>query len=302
MGGDHILKGLALRLFAVACLSTMSALIKLAEARGAGLVETMFHRQLWAVPLVTAWIAAGPGLQSIRTRRFGAHVARTAVGLTGMVFTFGSVLVLPLAEATTLQFTVPIFATILGALVLKEKTGWHRWGAVIAGFLGVLIVAQPGSGHFPLFGAFVGLMAALFVAIVAILLRQIGKTESAGTTVFWFSALSVPPLGAIYAFQLQPHDWGTWAILVGIGLVGGVGQLALTGALRFAPVSAVVPMDYSSLIWGTLYGWLIFGMWPSAWTWAGAPLIIASGLYIVWREQRRSKIRLAEAAGESGVV
>ena len=283
---DRVLTGLALRLFAIACLSTMSALIKLAETRGAGLVETMFHRQLWAVPLVTAWIAAGPGLGSIRTGRFGAHVSRTAVGLTGMVFTFGAVLLLPLAEATTLQFTVPIFATILGALILKEPTGWHRWGAVIIGFLGVLIVAQPGSGHFPFYGAVVGLLAALFVAIVAILLRQIGKTESAGTTVFWFSALSVPPLGALYIFQLKAHDPLTWAILVAIGLIGGVGQLALTAALRFAPVSVVVPMDYSGLVWATLYGWLLFGVLPTPYTWAGAPIIIASGLYIVYRERR----------------
>jgi drug/metabolite transporter (DMT)-like permease len=283
---DRVLTGLALRLFAIACLSTMSALIKLAETRGAGLVETMFHRQLWAVPLVTAWVAAGPGLRSIRTERFGAHVGRTAVGLTGMVFTFGAVLLLPLAEATTLQFTVPIFATLLGALVLKEPTGWHRWGAVIIGFLGVLVVAQPGSGHFPLFGAVVGLLAALFVAIVAILLRQIGRTESAGTTVFWFSTLSVLPLGILYAFQLKAHDPLTWAILVAIGLVGGVGQLALTGAVRFAPVSAVVPMDYSGLVWATLYGWLLFGVLPTPYTWMGAPIIIASGLYIVYRERR----------------
>jgi drug/metabolite transporter (DMT)-like permease len=245
----------------------------------------MFHRQLWAVPIVTAWIVMGPGLGSIRTKRFGAHLTRTAIGLTGMVFTFGAVLLLPLAEATTLQFTVPIFATILGAFVLREKTGWHRWGAVIVGFAGVLVVAQPGSGQFPLFGGFVGLMAALFVAIVAITLRQIGKTESAGTTVFWFSVLSLPPLGVVYVFQLQSHDWGTWLNLVAIGLVGGVAQLALTASVRFAPVSTVIPMDYSSLIWGTFYGWLIFGAWPTPWTWLGAPIIIASGLYIVWRER-----------------
>lgn len=294
MEGDRIFRGLALRLFAIACLSTMSALIKLAETRGASLVETMFHRQFWAVPLVAAWIAAGPGLGSIRTTRFGAHLGRSAVGLTGMVFTFGAVLLLPLAEATTLQFTVPIFATILGALVLGEKTGWHRWGAVIVGFAGVLIVAQPGGGHFPLYGAIVGLLAALFVAVVAILLRQLGRTEATGTTVFWFSVLSLPPLGLFYVFQLQAHDAMTWAILVSIGLIGGVGQLALTGSLRFAPVSSVVPMDYSSLIWATLYGWLLFGVLPTRYTWIGAPVIIASGLYIVWRERVRHQEKIVD--------
>lgn len=286
---DRIATGLALRLFAIACMSTMSALIKMSELRGASLIETMFHRQLWAVPLVTLWVAMGPGLKSLKTERFGAHVWRTAVGLTGMIFTFGAVILLPLAEAQTFQFTVPIFATLLGALILREPTGWHRWGAVIVGFLGVLIVVQPGQQAIPIFGAFVGLMAALFVAIVAITLRQITRTESAGTTVFWFSLLSVPVLGAIYAFNYRPHDAETWAILIATGLVGGVGQLALTGAMRFAPVSAVVPMDYSGLIWATLYGWLLFGVFPTFSTWLGAPVIIASGLYIVYREQKLAR-------------
>ena len=288
---DQVLLGLGLRLLATALLATMTALVKYAETRGAALVETMFFRQAFAVPIVVAWIAAGPGLRTIATRRIGAHTWRTVVGLTGMVFTFGTVLLLPLAEATTLQFTVPIFATILGALVLKEPTGWHRWGAVLAGFIGVIIVAQPGSGHFPLIGAVVGLTSALMVAIVSILLRQIGRTESASTTVFWFSLLSVPPLGLAYLFNFQPHDPLTFLLLIGIGLVGGLGQLALTASVRFAPVSAVVPMDYSSLVWGVLYGWLLFGALPGATTWIGAPIIIGSGLYIVYREHRR---RVAE--------
>ena len=284
---DRIYAGLALRLGAILCLATMAALIKLAESRGASLGETLFFRQLCAMPLVVAWVAWSNGLASIRTRRIGAHVTRTVVGMMGMVSNFGAVMLLPLAEATTLQFTVPIFATILGALVLREPTGWHRWGAVLAGFAGVLIVAQPGGGHFPLVGALVGRVAALLVAIISILLRQLGRTASAGTTVFWFTVLSIPPLGLAYCFVWQPHDPLTWAILVALGATGGLGQLALTGALRFAPVSVVVPMDYSSLLWATLYGVLLFGVWPVPETWIGAPIIIASGLYIVWRERRR---------------
>lgn len=286
---DRVLAGLALRLFAVLCLASMAALIKLAEARGASLVETLFYRQLCAIPVVVGWLAIGPGLASIRTDKMRAHVSRTVVGLMGMVFNFGSLMLLPLAEATTIQFTVPIFATILGALVLGEQTGWHRWGAVLVGFVGVVIVTQPGSGHIPLAGAAVGLTAALFVAIISILLRQLGKTEAAGTTVFWFSLLSVPILAVPYAFDLRAHSWEVWAMLAGIGMVGGVGQLALTAALRFAPVSTVVPMDYSSLIWATLYGWLFFSVLPTPYTWIGAPVIIASGLYIAWREHVRGR-------------
>lgn len=299
MPADRALTGLALRLFAIFALASMAALIKLAEARGASLVEILFHRQLWAVPLVMAWLAAGDGLGTIRTTRMGAHVVRTAVGLTGMVFNFGAIMLLPLAEATTLSFTVPIFATILGALALREPVGRHRWGAVAAGFIGVLIVAQPSGGHFPLIGTAVGLTAAFFVATVAILLRQLGKTEKTGTTVFWFSLLSLPPLAIAYAFDFHAHDGVTWAMLVGIGVVGGVGQLALTGALRYAPVSTVVPMDYSSLVWATLYGWVFFAVLPTPYTWVGAPIIIASGLYIVWREHRNGRAESPVSAADT---
>ncbi|MFZ3485225.1 DMT family transporter [Sphingomonas sp. 3-13AW] len=302
MSGDTILKGVGLRLLAIFFLSTMSALVKLAETRGATLFETMFWRQFCALPVVIAFVAAGPGLASLRTHRFKAHLGRSAVGLLGMVFTFGSVMLLPLAEATTFQFTVPIFATILGALVLGERTGWQRWTAVLVGFLGVLVVAQPGSGHHVSpFGAMVGLLAALFVAIVAILLRQLGRTENSGTTVFWFSLLSVPPLALAYAFNLKPHDAATWGILVSIGLIGGMGQIALTAAMRYAPVAVVVPMDYSGLVWATIYGWVLFGFLPGTSTWMGAPIIVASGLFIVWREHRlgRQKVKTAAAVDEA---
>ena len=288
MPGDRVLKGLALRLLAIFFLSTMSALVKLAETRGASLPETMFYRQLCALPIVLAFVAAGPGLRSLRTTRIKGHLTRSMIGLVGMVFTFGAVLLLPLAEATTFQFTVPIFATLLGALVLREPTGWQRWSAVLVGFVGVLVVAQPGSSHVPLFGAFVGLMAALFVALVAIALRQL-RDEPAGTTVFWFSTLTLPFIATAYAFNIRSHDWLTWANLIAIGIVGGMGQIALTAASRAAPVAAVVPMDYSGLLWATLWGWALFGVWPGAMTWVGAPLIVASGLYIVWREQRLAR-------------
>ncbi len=290
--------GLGLRLLAILTLSTMSAVIKIAEARGANLAEILLFRQLFAIPFILTWIAVGPGLSSIRTKRFTLHVSRTAVGLTGMVFNFGTILLLPLAEATTLGYTVPIFATILGAVILRERTGWHRWLAVLTGFVGVLIVTQPGGGHLPLTGAAMGLTAALFVAIIAIQLRHMGKTEAPTTTVFWFSTLSVIPLGIAYPFFAQAHDWQTFGLLALIGLIGGAGQLALTAALRYAPVSTVVPMDYSSLIWATIYGYLLFGVFPSEWTWIGAPIIIASSLYIVWRERRRGLTPPSPATAE----
>lgn len=293
---DRIAAAVALRLVSAACMATMSAFIKLAEASGADLVHILFFRQAIGIPLVGAVILFGPGLAVIRTQRFGAHLVRAIVGMTSMCCLFTAVMLLPLAESTTLAFTVPIFATILGALLLKEPTGWHRWGAVLAGFAGVLIVAQPGSGHFPLWGAVAGIAAALLTAAVSILLRQIGRTEHPFATVFWFATLSTVPLSIAFAFDSRGHSATAWLWLLGIGICGNCGQLAMTASLKHGPVSLVVPMDYSSLIWATLYGWLLFAVLPEPATWLGAPVIVASGLYIVWREHRLRR-RGANRAG-----
>ncbi|OQW75005.1 MAG: EamA family transporter [Proteobacteria bacterium ST_bin14] len=284
---DRILLAVALRLTSVALFASMNALIKLCEAGGARFGEIIFFRQFGAACLMMVVLASGPGFASVKTERFSAHVLRAGMGLVAMTLTFNAILMLPLAESTTIGFTMPIFATILGALILREPTGWHRWAAVITGFAGVLIVAQPGGGHFPLLGALSGLAAAMTTASVSILLRTIAKTEATMTTVFWFSTLSLVPLGIVYGFSWQPHDAVMWMLLMGVGLVGGVAQLAMTGAIRFGPVSVVLPMDYSSLLWATMYGWLLFDMLPTPATWIGAPIIIASGLYIVWREHVR---------------
>jgi drug/metabolite transporter (DMT)-like permease len=286
---DRILPAIGFRLLSVFAFASMAACIKLAQAGGANLAELLFFRQAGSLPVVVAAVAAGPGLASLRTGRIGAHALRCAVGLSSMCFMFLTVMLLPLAESTTLQFTVPIFATILGALILKEQTGWHRWSAVAAGFIGVVIVAQPGSGHIPLAGLAAGMLAASLSAAVSILVRTIGKTEPPGTIVFYFAALSTIPLLPAFLATTEPHPPATWFWLVATGLVGAVGQLAMTTSLRLAPVSVVVPMDYSGLVWATLYGWLLFAAMPTPMTWVGAPIIIASGLYIVWREHRLSR-------------
>jgi drug/metabolite transporter (DMT)-like permease len=286
---DRIFPAIGYRLVSVLAFATMGALIKLAERGGASLAELLFFRQLLAMPVVIAAVLAGPGLASLRTKRLPAHLLRTAIGLASMGCMFSAVLLLPLAEATTLQFTMPIFATILGALVLREPTGIHRWGAVLAGFVGVVIVAQPGSGHIPALGFAFGMAAALLSATVSILLRHIGQTERATTTVFYFSALSVVPLGIWFALTATAHPPLTWALLVAVGVMGGIGQICMTNSLAMAPVAVTLPMDYSGLIWATLFGYALFGVLPTPMTWAGAPVIVLSGLYIVWREHKRAQ-------------
>ena len=218
-----------------------------------------------------------------------------ALGMTAMALNFAAMIMLPLAEATVIGFSVPIFSTVLAAMVLAEPTGKWRWGAVAAGFLGVLLIVQPGTGQVPLLGASVALVAALLTASVTIVIRRLGATERASTTVFWFAVSSLAPLGCLMLWFGRAHDPVIWAILGGLALAGGLAQLTLTGALRLAPVALVMPMDYTSLLWAVLLGTWIFGEIPTPWIWVGAPIIIASGLVIVWREHRLAR-RAALAA------
>lgn len=280
---------IGLRLTAVICLSVMFVAGRLADAHGVHIVETLFYRQALALPVVFLWVAMTSGVQAIRIRRIGVHATRMVVGLTGMALNFLSYILLPPTEASTIGFTMPIFGTILSALILRETTGVHRWGAVAIGFVGVLIMVRPDAGHFPTMGVAVAVGAALVTASVSLILRELGRTENAGVIVFWFTLLSVPPLGVGMLFYGQSHDAATWGLLLLIGVVGGIAQICLTGALRWGPVSVVLPMDYSTIIWTTLLGWAIWGDWPMSTTWIGAALIITSGLYIAWREHVRAR-------------
>src|SRR6478672_9170597 len=275
----------------------MFALVKLVSTRGVNVVESLFYRQCGSTICATAFVAVGPGFASLRTERVWAHVGRMALGVGAMALNFLAFILLPLAEATAIGFSVPIFSAVLAALVLGEPTGKWRWSAVAAGFAGVLIIVQPGSGDVPLLGASVALVAALMTASVTIVIRRLGATERASTTVFWFAVSSLVPLGAAMLLFAQPHDALTWMLLAGLALAGGLAQLTLTGALRLAPVALVMPMDYTSLLWALLLGSWIFGEIPTPWIWVGAPIIVASGLVIVWREHRLR--RLAALSSEA---
>ena len=293
---DRRLFAMGIRLGAIALLSTMIMLIKLAGDAGVHLLEIIFWRQAFMLPVLLVWVGVSTGLASLKTDRIGIHARRSALGLIGMVFNFGAVLLLPLAEATAIGFTIPLFAVILSAIILREQVGIHRWSAVILGFVGVLIVVQPGGSNIPALGAASGLAAAIMIAIISIQVRDLTRTEASTTIVFWFAALSVPVLALVLPWVAKTHDLYEWGLLVAIGTIGAVGQIGLTTALRYAPVSTVIGMDYSSLFWATLFGWLIWDRLPSSSTWFGAPIIVASGLYIAWREHQLSIERAPEVA------
>lgn len=155
----------------------MLMLIKLLSQRHVSLPEIMFFRQFTCVPLLFGGLLAAGQLHQLRTSRFRAHAARGAVGMTNMIFNFGATILLPLAESTTLGFTTALFAVLIAGLVLKEKVGPWRWTAVLLGFAGVVIVAQPGGEPVNPLGVGAAMICAMLTAVINYQIRDLGRTE-----------------------------------------------------------------------------------------------------------------------------
>ena len=278
--------GIGLRLGAATCFALMATMIKLGHESGIALAELAFYRFAFGLPPLLAWMVLTSNLTAWRTRRPGAHLFRGALGLVNLVLGFSALAYLPLAEATTISFVAPLLAVMLSALVLNEKVGRYRWTAVAVGFAGVILVVQPSGGTLPLIGVTLAFFAALGVAGVTIAIRELGRTESTPTMVLWFSFFSILASSAFMPFFAESHDRWEWTILLILGLAEGLGQLFLTSSLRYAPVAVIAPFDYVQLLWAVLLGWLVWDTLPQAASWAGAAIIIASGLVTVWREHR----------------
>ena len=290
------LLAISLRLAAAALIAAMLALVKLAGEAGVALPEILFWRQCLTIPILLLWMRITGNTGLLRTKRLWVHARRATIGLTSMSLFFGAALFMPLAELTTLTFAGPLFAVALSALLLKEAVGPWRWGAVALGFAGVAIVAQPSGEALPALGVAMGSLAAMLNGLISVQVRDLGRTEHPLTSVFMFSAFSMIPLGLLLPFFAAPHSPLTYALLVGTGISGMLAQIGLTSALRYGTVATVTVMDYSGLIWSTLAGWLIWNHLPPLTTWIGAPLIVAAGLIVVWRERRLSIDRVKEIA------
>ncbi|HEX8447021.1 MAG TPA: DMT family transporter [Sphingomonas sp.] len=294
---DRPLLGILLRIGSASCFAIMAAALKLASLRGVNAPEMILYRNASGLPILFGWVLLGPGLATLTTRRPLAHVTRSCIGLVSMLLTFEALILLPLAEATTITFAAPVFATILSVLILSERVGRYRWTAVLLGFAGVLIVMQPGSGTLPMIGIAVAVAAAIGQASVAITLRQIGKSEGIAAIVFWFTvANTVAGLVALPWFGHR-HEPVTWALLIGAGMLGMGGQLMMTASLRHAPVAVVAPLDYLQLLWATLFGWMLFAHIPLRTTLVGGALIVGSGLVTAWRERRLRRAAMPSPGG-----
>lgn len=212
-------------------------------------------------------------------------ITRAVIGSLSLVLTFAAFSLMPMAETSVLLFTASLFLPVLGVLMLREQVGPYRWSAVIIGFVGIAIMANPG-GAVNVAGLSVALSAALLQAIMATILRHLGSYERPETVAFYFFAVGTLLTGLAMPFVAQPFDPAELPLWLGVGLSGAAAQWLFSIALKLAPAAIVAVLNYTSLFWSMLFGWLIWNDWPLPIVFVGATVVIASNLLIVWRESR----------------
>lgn len=284
-------RGIALALVAFAMFTVMDTGVK---ALGASwhVAQVMAVNSGVAVILVTVIAAVRGGLGRLGTRQVRLHLLRWAISFVGTIAVFSAYPKVPLADAYGVLFTMPLFLTALSVPLLNEPVGWRRWSAVGVGFVGVLVMLQPG-GQPPSPWLFATLFGAVCHALNMILIRKLGTHDAPESVSFWGNLLTAIACGLTLPWL------GTWpspteaVVGLGIGTIAGTAFLLLVTAYQAAPAGIIAPFQYSQLLYGTLAGWLVFGEIPGWRTLAGAVLVVASGLYILHRETVRRRPTVA---------
>ncbi len=292
-------RGILLIVLAITVFSIQSGFVKAADRVPAG--QAVFFRSACALPVVFIWLwLRGELTHGLRTQNYRGHIMRSVAGTIAMGLGFAGLKYLPLPEVTALRFITPILIVIFAAILLGERIRLVRITAVLMGLVGVLIILWPrlgdglaGAGQREMIGAAMVLGSASFAAFAQIFIKRMASVESTAAIVFYFSmtSLSLSLLSAPFGW-VWPTDT-EWALLVGMGFVGGLGQVLLTSSYRFADASTLAPFTYVSMIWALLIGYFVFEEVPTMMMLAGAALVILSGVAIVLRERQLGKGRAA---------
>jgi len=288
--------GVLFKLTSVVFLASMGACVKhLGSAIPSG--ETIFVRGLISIAVLTLIAWRVEGLHVLKTRNLRSHALRSMSGTASMFCWFTALTLIPLADFTAISFTAPLFLTILAMIFLGERIHAYRWSALAIGFVGVLIMVGPQLTFGGSYGVAVALGAAAFSAIAVTFLRSMSGSggEHAITITFYFSVTNLV-CAAFTALAGWPMPTSEQWLFIGLaGLFGVLGQLLMTYSYRYAEASTVAPLDYTNLLLAVFYGYYFFGELPHVSTWIGAPLVIAAGAIILWREYRLAVPRATPA-------
>lgn len=251
-------------------------------------MQVIFLRNILATPLVLMILIATGRLGVLRTPHLGLHALRGLFSVGAAFAFFASLNHLPLAEATALGFAAPIFVTALSVPLLGEHVGWRRWLAVIVGFLGILIVVRPGAATFQPASLY-PVAAAVFYALFMISARMMRRPESMWTVMFFITFFPLIYSTPLALSGWQPFQFAHTGLAIGIAACGTIGITLISLGFQQAPPAVVAPFDYTALVWASLFGFLIWGELPDAWTYAGSAVIVASGIFIILREGRPTR-------------
>jgi drug/metabolite transporter (DMT)-like permease len=304
MQRKNVFLGIALQLGASFLFMSMGALVRYVGDR-VPIGEQVFARSILAlIPLLImlAWRREiGPALRMKSPTR---HFTRALTGIGAMILMFLGLHRLPLADSTAISFVAPLFNVALAAIFLGEVVRLWRWSAVFAGFAGVLVMLSPHLGATAMtssaaIGAIMTLVGAFLVAAAMTQVRAMTDTETTASLVFSFQLFA-----AAVGLLMLPWTWiwptpGDALALLGIGVLGGVAQILLTDSYRHAPASVVAPFSYTAMIWAVLLGYFMFGELPDATVLLGAAIVVAAGLFVIFRERalgiNRQKEKEAQA-------
>ena len=284
-------KGMACMVVGVLMLASADAVTKLLIVDfHAG--EIIFYRGVFAFLPLVPLIGWNGGVRSLRLQQPRGVWWRGVIALVTSVFVALSFINLPLAEASALIFTSPIFLTALSPWLLGEKVGWQRWSAVLFGFAGVVVMIEPGSSTFTIW-AFVPLIAALCSASRDIVTRRLGIVDSATTVMFYTSIVALIGGAISMPWSGPAPNAEQWALFVLSGIFVSLAHLLIVMALQLAEGPTVAPLKYVSLVWSAILGYLIWGDVPGTWKVLGAMMVVAAGLFIIYRETQSQKVQRA---------
>lgn len=281
---DRPVRGIVFALLGVSGFALMDAVAKFL-GEGYPIGQIVFMRNLFALLPLLFLLWRGGGLPALRSRQPGLQVLRGLAGFGAVMTFFTGLRYLGLAEATAIGFAAPLFITALSVPLLGERVGLHRWSAVLLGFVGVLIMFRPGSGSLQL-AALLPLAAAFFYGLAMNVTRRLSRTDTTPAIAIYGNLTGLALSLALLPFGWVTPDGSDISVFAALGLLAGCTTYLLSQAYRFAPSSVIAPFDYIALIWAVALGWLIWDELPDGATWTGVAVVIASGLYILYRETR----------------
>lgn len=289
---DNPVRGIVFMLIGVTALSCMDGIAKWLVTV-LPILQILAIRSALNLVLLSPLVVRAGGWPALRTARLRGHVLRVAVSVAALLSFFEALRHLPLATCIAIGFAAPLFMTAVSVVLLGEKVGLHRWSAIVAGFLGVLVIVPPDAhGLFSWAGALMVISSLLF-GLSQVLVRWLARSETDAAILVYQNGGMLLASSVALPFVWIPISLVELGGILAMSVALTIGQIFTVRSFRAAPVGVVAPFQYTELVWATLIGWVVWAELPDAHVWAGAAIVVVAGLYMIWRESRAKAAKAA---------